>query len=43
MNLKEIGVSTRSWIDSTEDRDYQGALVNAELNLGVPKVAELVS
>ena len=36
MDLKEIGVSVRSWIDSTQDRDYWRAFVNAALNLRVP-------
>ena len=35
MDLKEIGVSVRSWIDSAQDRDYWRALVNAVLNLQV--------
>ena len=33
MDLKEIGVDVRSWIDSAQDRDYWRALVNAVLNL----------
>ena len=36
MYLKEIGVNTRNWIDSAQDRDYWRALVNATLNLRVP-------
>ena len=36
MDLKEIGVNMRSWIDSAQDRDYWRALVNAALNLLVP-------
>ena len=36
MNLKEIGINTRNWVDSTQDRDYWRALVNAALNLRVP-------
>jgi len=36
MNLKEIGINTRNWLDSAQDRDYWAALVNATLNLGVP-------
>ena len=35
-DLKEIGVSERSWIDSAQDTDYWRALVNAALNLRVP-------
>ena len=29
MDLKEIGVNVRSWIDSNQDRDYWRALVIA--------------
>ena len=36
MNLKETGVNKRNLIDSAQDRDYWGALVNAALNLQVP-------
>ena len=36
MDLKEIGISTRSWVNSAQDRDYWRALVNAALNLRVP-------
>ena len=35
MDLKEIGVSVRSWIDSAQDRDYWRALVSVALNLKV--------
>ena len=37
MDLEEIGVNMRSWIDSAQDRDYWRALVNAALNLRVHK------
>jgi hypothetical protein len=33
---KEIGIITRNWIDSAQDRDYWRALVNAALNLRIP-------
>ena len=33
MNLKEIGVNKRNWVNSAQDRDYWRALVNAALNL----------
>ena len=36
MDLKEIGINTRDWFDSPQDRDYRGALVNAAFNLRVP-------
>jgi hypothetical protein len=28
MGLKEIGINTRNWVDSTQDRNYWIALVN---------------
>ena len=36
MNLKEMGINTRNWVDSAQDWDYWRALVNAELYLRVP-------
>jgi hypothetical protein len=42
MGLKEMGINTRNWVDSAQDRDYWRALVNAALNLLVPKAMELV-
>ena len=36
MDLKEIDVNTRNWIDSAQDRDYWRALVNVALNLWFP-------
>ena len=36
MDLKEIGVNTRNWVDLVQDRDYYRPIVNAELNLRVP-------
>ena len=42
MDLKEIGINTRNWVDSAQDRDYWRTLVNAALNLRVPCATELV-
>ena len=36
MDLKEIGIISRNWVDSAQDRDYWRALVNVALNLRVP-------
>ena len=36
MDLKEICINTRNWVDSAQDRDYLRALVNAALNLQIP-------
>ena len=36
MDLEEIGINTRNWVDSAQDRGYWKALVNAVLNLRVP-------
>jgi hypothetical protein len=36
MDLKEIGINMRNWVDSAQDRDYWRALVNSELNPRVP-------
>ena len=33
MEHKEIGINTRNWVYSTQDRDCWGALVNLALNL----------
>ena len=36
MDLEEIGINAGNWVDSTQDRNYWRALVNAALNLRVP-------
>jgi hypothetical protein len=36
MDLREIGLDGRDWIDLAQDRDQWRALVNAVLNLRVP-------
>ena len=36
MDLKEIGINTRNWVDSAQDKDYWRSIVNATLNLLVP-------
>jgi hypothetical protein len=40
--LKEIGINTRNWVDSTQDRDYWKALVNAALILRISEAMDLV-
>ena len=42
MDLKEIGINTRNWVDSALDRDYWRALLIAALNLRIPKAMELL-
>ena len=42
MDLEEISVSARNWVDSAQDMDYWRALMNAALNLRVPYATELV-
>ena len=36
IDLKEIGISTRNWVDLAQDTDYWRAFVNATLNPRVP-------
>ena len=43
MVLKGIGINTRNWVDLAKDRDYWRVLVDAALNLWVPKAVGLVS
>ena len=43
MDLKEIDISTRNWVDSAQDRDYWRALVNAALNFRVSQTMGLVN
>ena len=35
MDLKEIDINTRNWVDWAQDRNYWGALVNLAFNLQV--------
>ena len=35
MILEEIGINTRKWVDSAQDRDYWRAPVNVALNFQV--------
>ena len=37
MDLKEIGINARNWVDSTQDRDYWRALVNVHWTSGFHK------
>ena len=36
IDLEEIGINTRNWVDSVQDKDYWRSLVNAALNLRIP-------
>jgi hypothetical protein len=36
MNLKEIGINTKKWVDSAQDNNYWRDLANAASNLQVP-------
>ena len=36
MDLEKMGIHAENWVDSTQDRNYWRALVNAALNLRVP-------
>ena len=36
LDFKEIGINTRNWVDSAQDKGYWRALMNAALNLRVP-------
>ena len=36
VDLKEIGIRTRNWVDSAQIRDYWRGFVNAALNLRFP-------
>ena len=36
MDLKEIRINTRNWVDLAQNRDYWRALVNAVLDFWVP-------
>ena len=35
MDLEEIGINTRNWVDWAQDRDYWNTIVNAALNFRV--------
>ena len=35
VDLKEICINVRNWVDSAEDRDYWRSILNAALNLAV--------
>ena len=42
IDLKEIGINTRNWVDSAQDRGYWRALLNAAWNVRVPYAMELL-
>ena len=42
MDLEEMGINEGNWVDSTQDRNYWRAFVNAALNHRVLQAMELV-
>jgi hypothetical protein len=42
VDLKEKDINARNWIDSTEDRDSLGFLVNVALKPWIPQTMEVV-
>jgi hypothetical protein len=36
IDLKEIRVDSKNWVDSAQDMDYWRALANAALNFRIP-------
>ena len=36
IDFKEIGINTRDWVDSAQDRDNWRALLNVVLDLWIP-------
>jgi hypothetical protein len=42
MDLKEIGINTRNWVDSAQDRDYWSSCKNVALNLRLHKTRSLL-
>ena len=43
IDLKEICVNMRNWVNSAQDKDYWGVLVNAALNFRVSWPMKLLS
>ena len=39
MDVKEMGINTRNWVESAQSRNYWRVLVNAALNIRVPSVS----
>jgi hypothetical protein len=40
VDLKEVGINTRNWVDSAQYMDYWRAFVNAALNLRILEAIE---
>ena len=41
IDLEEIGINTKNWVDSAQDREYWRALVNVALNFRISLAIEL--
>ena len=42
MDLKELGIRMKNWIDLAQDRENWRALENVTLNLWVPQAMDLI-
>ena len=43
MDLNEININTRNWVDYAQNSDYWRVLVDVALNLRVPLATKLIS
>ena len=43
VDIEEIAVRMKNWIDSAKDMGYWGVFVHAAINIRIPQVIELVN